>query len=102
MEPMPSVDTRLAALEVLAQDNRAKIKELLDLINGGGDVDYDRSVRGRQHLIATELTAINLRAKLLGEMRQERRVFLKGWEQALLIICAVLTVAASWYNAILH
>jgi hypothetical protein len=99
---MPTVDARLATLEAIARDNRERINELLDLINGGGDVDYDRSVRGRQHQITTELAAINLRAKLLGEMRQERRVFLKGWEQALLIICAVLTVAASWYNAIPH
>jgi hypothetical protein len=99
---MPTVDARLATLEAIARDNRERINELLDLINGGGDVDYDRSVRGRQHQITTELAAINLRAHLQSELRQERRTIFGAWQQALIVLCAVATGAASWYAVLFH
>jgi hypothetical protein len=99
---MPTVNERLATLEAIARDNRERIDEIADLIKGGGDVAYDQSIRGRQHNMASELNAMNLRAKYLTDLQQERRLVLKGWQQALILLCAVLTVAASWYSALLH
>jgi hypothetical protein len=99
---MPTVEERLASLEMIARDNRERIDEVADMIKGGGDVPYDQSIRGRQHVMSGELAAMNLRAKYLAEHQIEKRVILKGWQQALLLLCAALTVAASWYSALLH
>jgi hypothetical protein len=99
---MPTVDERLAILEMIARDNRDRIDEIAESINGGSQVPYDRSVRGRQHAMSGELAAMNLRAKYLTELQQERRVVLKGWQQVAILLCAVLTVAASWYSALPH
>jgi hypothetical protein len=99
---MPTVDERLAILEMIARDNRERIDEIAESINGGAQVPYDRSVRGRQHNMASELSAMNLRAKYLTDLQQERRLVLKGWQQVAILLCAVLTVAASWYSALLH
>jgi hypothetical protein len=99
---MPTVNERLATLEAIARDNRERIDEIAESINGGAEVPYDRSVRGRQHTMASELHAMNLKAKYLTDLQQERRLVLKGWQQVALLLCAVLTVAASWYSALLH
>lgn len=92
---MPTVTERLATLEAIARENREKIDGILDQISGDGDVPYDRSVRGRLHQIETTLAGMVLRRNLgLG--------FLKGWERGALALCAVATVAASWYAALAH
>jgi len=86
---MATVGERLATLEVLARENRAKIDHALDLLEGGGDVEYDRSVRGRLHSIESTLAAYVLRRNLgFG--------FLKGWERAVLLIVAVATGVKVW------
>lgn len=86
---------RLARLEQIALDNREKIDTLVDLVNGGRDLPYDRSVRGRLHKIETTLVGIAMR-------RNVGAGFLKGWERFALVGAAVATVAASWYAALGH
>jgi hypothetical protein len=99
---MPTVDERLIMLEMIARDNRERIDEIADMLKGGGDVPYDQSIRGRQHNMASELHAMNLKAKYLTELQQERRFVLRGWQQLALLVFGGLTVAASWYSALLH
>jgi hypothetical protein len=88
--PMPTVVERLAVLEQIARDNREKIDTTIDLLSGGGDVTYDRSVRGRLHTIET--TLIGLAAR-----RNYGFGFLKGWERFILVACAVATAAKVWF-----
>lgn len=87
---MPTVGERLATLEQIARDNRARINEIHDLLDSGGDVSYERSVRGRLHEIETTLAGMVLRRNFgLG--------FAKGWVQVVFVVCAVATAAAAWY-----
>lgn len=82
-------------MERIAIENREKIDRALDLLEGGGDVPYDRSVRGRLHRIETTLAGMVLR-------RNFGVGLLKGWERVALVMCAAATVAASWYAALAH
>lgn len=87
---MPTVVERLAILEQIARDNRDRINAVHDLLNGGSDVTYERSVRGRLHTIETTLAGMVLRRNFgLG--------FARGWVQAVIVICAVSTAVAAWY-----
>lgn len=92
---MATVGERLATLEATAKENREKIDTVIDLLNGGGDTDYDRSVRGRLHKIETTLAGMVLR-------RNYGVGLLKGWERGILVLCGAATVAASWYAALAH
>lgn len=90
---MPTVGERLATLEAIARENREKIDALLDAMNGGADVAYDRSVRGRLHQIEGTLAGMVLRRNMgIGMLR--------GWQSAVLLACAVATAAAAWYAAV--
>ena len=65
-----------------------------DMVSGGGDVEYDRSVRGRLHKLETVAAVAVLRRNLgVG--------LLKGWERALLLAAALATAGAAWYS-VLH
>lgn len=83
---MATVGERLVLLEAL-------IREHDEQLNGGGDVDYTRSVRGRLHQIEGTLAGIVLR-------RNFGQAFGKGWVQAVLVLAAVGTCAAAWYAAL--
>jgi hypothetical protein len=86
---MPTVVERLAILEQLAKQNRSMIEEITDQLSGGGDIAYDRSVRGRLHGIETSLIGLAAR-------RNYGLGFLKGWERLVLVGCAVATAARVW------
>lgn len=88
---MPTVGERLAALELTAKDNRDRIDRVLDLIDGGGDITYERSVRGRLHAMEGTLNVIGFYARLL-----------RGWRSLLIVGCAVTTAVASLYGALAH
>jgi hypothetical protein len=92
---MPTVGERLATLETLVRSSNEKLDDICDLVNGGGDTEYDRSVRGRLHKIETTLAGMVLR-------RNFGVGLLKGWERFVLVACAAATVAASWYAALGH
>lgn len=92
---MATAGERLATIEAEVRELRAVIEDLRDLLNGGGDVSYDRSVRGRLHKIETTIAGMVLRRNLgVG--------LLKGWERVALVVFAALTMAASWYAALAH
>jgi hypothetical protein len=78
-------------LELTAVENRDKINRVLDVLDGGGDIVYERSVRGRLHAIEGTLTVIGFYTRLV-----------RGWRSLLLLACAVGTVAAAWYSALAH
>lgn len=81
-------------LETREHENRERIERLEDGMNGGGDVDYDRSVRGRLHKLESVAASAVLRRNLgVG--------LLKGWERFVLVAAAIATAGASWY-AVLH
>lgn len=90
---MPTVAERLATLEVIARENRDKIESVVDLLNGGGDTDYDRSVRGRLHQIETTLAGLVLR-------RNYGVGLLAGWQRVILVACGIATAAAAWYSVL--
>lgn len=65
------------------------------MLEGGGGVEYDRSIRGRLHKLESVAAAAVLRRNLgVG--------LLKGWERFVLLACAVATAAAAWYGLALH
>lgn len=90
---MPTVAERLATLEQIARDNRSRIDDVADGINGGGDVPYERSMRGRMGSLENTLAAMVLR-------RSYGTGLLVGWQRVALVICAVATTAAAWYAAL--
>ena len=91
---VPSVPERLATLETLSREILHRLESVEDAVNGGGDVSYDRSVRGRLHKLESVAASAVLRRNLgVG--------LLKGWERFAVVLAAVATACASWY-AVLH
>lgn len=80
---MATVGERLVLLE-------AQVRDHDEQLNGGGDVDYTRSVRGRLHTLEGTLAGIVLR-------RNFGQAFGKGWVQAIIVLAAVATASAAWY-----
>ena len=80
-------------LETVGRENRERIEALEDLIQGGGDVEYTRSVRGRLHTIEGTIAGFVLRRSVQG-------TFAARWVQATFVLCAVATAAAAWYAAV--
>lgn len=84
---------RLATVEVLIREIRDRLERVEDSLDGGGDVAYDRSVRGRLHRIEGTLAGFVLR-------RSYGAGLLKGWERFALVAAGLGTMAAAWYGAI--
>src|SRR5207244_6260893 len=83
---MPTVGERLATIEAALIEVRDDVKQLRDVIEGGNGVTWERSMRGRLHHIESSLSAFLLRRSVgLG--------VLKGWQAAILLVCAVGTLA---------
>ena len=90
---MPSVTERLATIEAGVRELRQAVDELRDSYNGGGDVEYSRSVRGRLHTLETTVAGFVLRRSMgLG--------MVKGWQGFVLVTCAIATAAAAWYSVL--
>ena len=87
---MPTAAERLATLEAGLADIRNDVRAVLDLLNGGNGVTYERSVRGRLHTIESSLAGLILRRSVGIGM-------LKGWQGVILVACAVATAVAAWY-----
>jgi hypothetical protein len=85
---MPTVEERLATLEAIARENRGSIEEIRDSMNGGGDVAYERSVRGRLHTIESYVTSKKWLSEYAG-----RRV--KRWHAVVLVVFGGVTTSAS-------
>jgi hypothetical protein len=90
---MPTVGERLATLEQIARENRDRLDTVTDLLNGGDGLPYDRSVRGRLHIIENSLAGMVLR-------RNYGVGMLKGWQSVVLVLCAIGTAAAAWYSVL--
>ena len=91
LRPMPTVGERLATITELLRELDERVGRVEDALNGGGDVDYDRSVRGRLHKLETWMASIVLRKNMgVG--------LLKGWERAALVLFGAATAAAAWYQ----
>lgn len=84
---------RLATLEALGREILHRLENVEDSLNGGGDVEYDRSVRGRLHKLESVAASAVLRRNLgVG--------LLKGWERFVLVVAAVATAGAAWFAAL--
>jgi hypothetical protein len=88
---VPSIAERLATLEADARSHLARLDAIEDIVSGGGDIEYGRSVRGRLHTIEGTLAGFVLR-------RNFGHAFGRGWVQAVLAIAVVATAAAAWYS----
>ena len=92
---MATLGERVATLEEIARSSGRRLRDIEHVYHGGGDVEYDHSVRGRLHSLETALTALAMRRNFgLG--------LLKGWERFVLVLCGLATVAAAWYAALVH
>lgn len=89
---MPSAAERLAVVEEQVRGIREDVLQLVSMI---GDRRDPESVRGRLHKIEGIIGSIVMR-------RAVGTSWLKGWERSLLVLCALATVAASWYAALAH
>jgi hypothetical protein len=85
---MPTVTERLATLEAIARQNRTSIEEIRDAVNGGGDVLWERSVRGRLHNIESYVTSKKWLSEYAG-----RRV--KRWHAIAFAVMGGITTTAS-------
>lgn len=87
---MADLGERVATLEQIARDAGHRLNALENSFNGGGGIEYARSVRGRLHAVETTLAGMVLRRNFgLG--------FARGWVQAVVVVSAVATAAAAWY-----
>lgn len=66
-----------------------QVEAVTDGLNGGGDIDYARSVRGRLHHIENELVAASL-------TRTIRFKAVSRFTQSVLIVAALATAAAPY------
>lgn len=82
-------------MEQRLNDFQHRLDSLEHTVDGGGDVDYERSVRGRLHKLESVAAAAVLR-------RNFGVGLLKGWERFAVVMAAILTMAASWYAALAH
>ena len=90
---MATVGERVATLEQLARETNGRLSAIEHMLNGGDDVEWERSVRGRLHKLETVAAAAVLRKNLgVG--------LLKGWERFVLVGCAIVTAAAAWYGIV--
>ena len=91
---MPTIGERLAVLDQRVTDLTTDVREIRNALEGGGDVTYERSVRGRLHKLENVAAVAVLRRNLgVG--------LLKGWERMLLLAAALATAGAAWYS-VLH
>lgn len=91
---MATIGERVARLEVQAVEYERRIELLEDNYNGGGDIEYHRSVRGRLHTLegAQVATAI---------VTKQRVRIVKGGT-AFVVNMAALVVAACAVVSTLH
>jgi hypothetical protein len=92
---MATVTERLATLEALGREILGRVERVEDALNGGGDVEYKRSVRGRLHTLETTVAGFVLR-------RNFGAGLLHGWRSGVIVFCAVATAVASWYAVLAH
>ena len=89
---MATLGERVATLEADFRNMADDVRRLDQAIGDRKDPD---SIRGRLHKLESVAAAAVLRRNLgVG--------LLKGWERSVLVLCAVATVAASWYAALGH
>lgn len=55
---MPTAGERLATLEALGRELTDDLREIRYLLEGGGGVPYERSMRGRLHKIEADVAAL--------------------------------------------
>lgn len=85
---MATLGERVASLEALGREFARRLDAVEDNLNGGGDVDYTRSVRGRLHKLEGAQAA-------LGVVTQRRVRLIHGWQAAVITGCAVVTAVAA-------
>lgn len=87
---MATLGERLATIEQIARDAGHRLSALEDQYNGGGDVEYARSVRGRLHTLEATVAGMVLRRNFGHSLG-------KGWVQGVIVFCSLATAAAAWY-----
>ena len=92
---MPTPAERLATLEAWKHETRERLEAVEDDVRGGGDVVYERSVRGRLHTLEGTVAGMVLR-------RNFGKTFGSAWVRAVVVLSSVGTVAAAWYAALAH
>lgn len=97
---MPTIAERLATLESLMRGHSARLERIEDALDGGGDVEYPRSVRGRLHKIEGKMATTENLAQAAREMRRSQGQKLSRWVQVVIVLCGVVTAAAAVVGAI--
>lgn len=87
---MPTLGERLATIEQIARDAGKRIRDIEEALDGGGDIEYARSVRGRLHTLESTVAGMVLRRNFGYSLG-------KGWVQAIIVFSALATAAAAWY-----
>lgn len=89
IDRVATLTERLTRLEVQVAQVSGQLEQVTDGLNGGGDVEYSRSVRGRLHHIENELTAATLTRTI--RFRAVSRA-----TQVALVVAALATAAAPY------
>jgi hypothetical protein len=89
---MPTPVERIAVIEEQVRGIREDVTQLIAMI---GDRREPESVRGRLHKLEGIIASAVMK-------RAVGATWLKGWERGALVLCALATVAASWYAALGH
>jgi t-SNARE complex subunit (syntaxin) len=92
---MPTVGERLATLERRADENAQGIASILELINGGANVEWEQSIRGKLHAMRDTQATADALANAMREVRRQNSRKWATWKQLVLIACAVVTAGCA-------
>lgn len=76
------------------------MEEVLGLLNGGGQIPWERSIRGRLHAVQNTLHTADALATALREVRRDRAHAWNVWEKSGLFVCAAVTAGSALYAAL--
>lgn len=88
---MPTPGERITSLEVTVREHERRIESLEDYLNGGGDVEYPRSVRGRLHSVEGTLAAMGVVTKQRVSIIRGGWALLLGFCSIVVAVCAIIT-----------
>lgn len=92
---MPTAGERLATLERRADENARGIDTILELINGGANVKWEQSIRGKLHEMRTTQATADALTNAMREVRRQNARRWATWQKLLLTACAVVTATCA-------
>jgi t-SNARE complex subunit (syntaxin) len=76
------------------------LEDLWQLVNGGPNVEWKQSIRGRLHDVQQRLASEEALTQAIREVRRTQTRRLATWAQIVLVLCGVVTALAAVIAAV--